>query len=129
MSQRLVNCLKKSQRLFEISTHRKHTVTIKTFGNENEDNVEIKEYSFCVRYMSGCQNIYVTGFRVPLVCSPLSGQQIAFVKTMFPCLASLDLAHKDNGNSERDLLIGANFYWYINEGELRPLSSVGLMAV
>ena len=60
-------------------------MTIKTFGNENEDNVEIKEYSFCVRYMSGCQNIYVTGFRVPLVCSPLSGQQIAFVKTMFPC--------------------------------------------
>ena len=48
---------------------------------------------------------------------------------MFPCLASLDLAHKDNGNSERNLLIGVDFYWYISEGELRPLTSVGLMAV
>ena len=32
--------------------------------------------------MSGGQNIYVTGFGVLLVCSPLSGQRIDFVKTM-----------------------------------------------
>ena len=66
--------------------------------------------------MSGGQNIYLRGFGVPLVCSPLSGQQIDFVKTMFPCLASLDLADKRNGVSEIDLLVGADFYWYNIEG-------------
>ena len=45
-------------------------MTIKTFGNENENSVELKEYSFCVRGMSGGQNIYLRGFGVPLVCSP-----------------------------------------------------------
>ena len=75
------------------------------------------------------KNIYLRDFGVPLVCSPLSGQQINFVKTMFPCLASLDLADKGNGDSEIDLLIGADFYWYITEGELRRLSSDGLTAV
>ena len=88
----------------------------KTFGNENENSPELKEYSFCVRGMSGVQNIYLRGFGFPLVCSSLSGQQIDFVKTMFPCLAPLDLAaDKGNGDSEIDLLIGANFYWYIIE--------------
>ena len=104
-------------------------MTIKTFGNENGNSVELKEYSFCVRGMSRGQNICLRGFGVPLVCSPLSGQRIDFVKTMFPCLASLDLADKGNGDSEIDLLIGADFYWYIIEGELRRLCSDGLTAV
>ena len=79
--------------------------------------------------MSGGQNICVRGFGVLLVCSPLSGQRIDFVKTMFPCLVSLDLADKANKDSEIDLLIGAAFYWYITGGELRRLSSDGLTAV
>ena len=107
----------------------KQMMTIKIFGNENENSVELKEYSFCVRGMSGGQNICLRGFGVPLVCSPLSGQRIDFVKTMFACLASLDLADKGNGDSEIDLLIGADFYWYITEGELRRLSSDRLTAV
>ena len=79
--------------------------------------------------MRGGQNIYHRGFGVSLVCSPLSGQRIDFVKTMFPCLASLDLADKGNGDSEIDLLVGADFYWYNIEGELRRLSSGGLTAL
>ena len=67
-------------------------MTIKTFGNDNENSVELKEYSFCARGMSGGQNIYLRCFGVALVCSPLSSQRIDFIKTMFPCLASLDLA-------------------------------------
>ena len=60
--------------------------------------------------MNGVKKNYVRGFGVPLVCSPLNGQRIDFVKTMFPCLASLDLAYKVNGDSEIDLLIGADCY-------------------
>ena len=122
LSQRLVDYLK----LVPIG---KQTMTIKTFGNDNENSVEFKEYSFCARGMSGGQNIYPRGFRVPLVCSPLSGQRVDLVKTMFPCLTSLDLADKGNGDSKIDLLIGADFYWYIIEGELRRLISDGLTAV
>ena len=58
-------------------------MTIKTFGNENKDSVELKHYSFCVRGLSGDQNIYVRDFGVPSVCSPLSGQRTDFVKTFF----------------------------------------------
>ena len=42
---------------------------------------------------------------------------------------SLDLADKGIGDSEIDLLIGADFYWYIIEGELRCFSADGLTAV
>ena len=122
LSQRLVDYLK----LVPIG---KQTMTIKTFGNENENSVEFKEYSFCARGISGGQNIYPRGFRVPLVCSPLSGQRVDFVKTMFLCLTSLDLADKGNGDSKIDLLIGEDFYWYITEEELRRLISDGLAAV
>ena len=51
-----------SQHLFDylkLVPIRKQTVTIKIFGNENENSVELKEYSFCVRGMSGGQNIYL----------------------------------------------------------------------
>ena len=39
-------------------------MTIKTFGNENEDNVEIKEYSFCVRGMSGVKTFMLQVFEL-----------------------------------------------------------------
>ena len=51
------------------------------------------------------------------------------MKTLFPCLASFDLVDKGNGDSKIRSLIGADFYWYITEGELRRLSSDGLTAV
>ena len=47
------------------------------------------------------------------------------MKTLFPCLASFDLVDKGNGDSKIRSLIGADFYWYITEGELRRLSSDG----
>ena len=103
LSQSLVDYLK-------LAPIGKQTMTIKIFGNENENSVELKEYSFCVIGMSGGQNIYLRGFGVPLVCSLLSAQRIDFLKTMFPCLASLDLADEGNGDSEIDLLIGAGFF-------------------
>ena len=55
----------------------KQTMAIKTFGNENKDSVALKKYSFWG--MNGVKKNYVRGFGVPLVCSPLSGQRIAFV--------------------------------------------------
>ena len=38
----------------------KQTITIKTFGNENENSVELKKYSFCVRGMSGGQTKHLS---------------------------------------------------------------------
>jgi hypothetical protein len=107
----------------------KQSMTIKTFGNNAEQTMVLNEYDFCLKGMNGGQNVYVKGFSVPLVCSPLSGQRLNIVKEMFPCLKGLELADQGAGDSEIDLLIGADYYWHIIDGEVKRLNSEGLMAV
>ena len=104
------------------------TMVVKTFGGKNGQSMNLNKYEFCVKGVNdGC--IYLKGFSVPLICSPLSGQRIDVVKEQFPFLKELDLTNKGKGDSEIDLLIGANFYWNVIEGEIRRCGSGGPIAV
>ena len=66
---------------------------------------------------------------MPLICSPLSGQRLDVVSKQFPILKGLDLADKGSGESEIDMLIGADFYWHVLDGEMIRCGSGGLIAL
>ena len=45
-----------------------------------------------------------------VVCGPVSGQKIDFVKNSYPFLRDLKLADSGQNKGKIDLFIGANFY-------------------
>ena len=104
-------------------------MTIKTFGNDDEKAIEMNEYSFCVKSLNNGCNVYMRGFAMPLICSPLSGQRLDVVSTQFPILKGLDLADKGSGESEIDMLIGADLYWHVLDGKMIRCGSGRLIAL
>ena len=52
-------------------------------------------------------------FSVPVICGPVSGQKIDFVKNSYPFLRDLKLADSGQNKGKIDLLIGADFYWSV----------------
>ena len=101
---------------------------INTFGSREGRPKLMKEYSFCVSNQKRGCNIYMKGFGVPFICSPLSNQaEVAL--TMYPVLNDIDLSLVGCERAEVDLLIGADFYWEIVGDEIRRVNEAGLTAV
>ena len=69
----------------------KQNVAIKTFGSTNGQLKELGGFKFALRGLHGnCLRLYMSGFSVPVVCGPASGQKIDFVKkNSFPFLRDL----------------------------------------
>ena len=78
--------------------------------------MSLNEYSFSLMGIKTKISIDLKGFAVPLICTPLSGQRIEIAKEECSFLKDLDLADKGKGDSEIDVLIGADYYWDIVEG-------------
>ena len=72
-------------------------MVVKTFGGKNGQSMNFKKYEFCVKGVTDSCSIYLKGFSVPVICSPLSNQRIDVVKEQFPFL---NLADKGKGDSE-----------------------------
>ena len=70
----------------------------------------------------------MSGFVIPFIYAPLSGQRIVVVKEKLAILRSLDLADKGSGDSEIDVLMCANFYWRVLDGEIIHCGCEGLIA-
>ena len=67
----------------------------------------------------------MSGFSVPVVCGPVSGQKIDFVKNSYQFLRDLKLADSGQNKGKFDLLIGANFYWSVVDGAVKSGDDVG----
>ena len=63
---------------------------IKTFGNLSNHSITTSEYVFCLKGVDG-DKLYLKGFSVPTICSPLKGQRHEEVKKHFPFLNDLNL--------------------------------------
>ena len=101
---------------------------IKTFGNKSEKAVSLKEYSLCIKSFTGV-NLYLKAFAVPLICTPLSGQNIDAARENYPFLKELDLADKGAGECKIDVLIGSDYYWEIIDGETKRGNKGGPVAI
>ena len=105
------------------------TMNVKTFGDKNGKIEVLKEFEFCVKNpIRGC-NVYKKGYSVPVICSPLSNQRVDIAEKLFPVLKGLDLSDNRKDNRDVDLLIGADYYWTVIEGETRRCNEDGLTAL
>ena len=71
----------------------------------------------------------MSGFSVPVVCGPVTGQKIDSVKNSYPFLRDLKLADSGQNKSKTDLLIGADFYWSVVDGAVKRVDDVGPVAL
>ena len=69
---------------------------------------------------SSDDTLIVTAHVVPMICSPLSHQAVQFAKQRHPHLEGIVLSESDSGdNLEVDVLIGADQFWNVANGEIR----------
>ena len=69
---------------------------MKRFGDPIGKSDVYDEYRFCIKNPrrggggggGGC-NLYMAGYAVPIICSPLSGQRIENVEKLFPKLKQI----------------------------------------
>ena len=102
---------------------------MRAFGDINGKSSVFNEYRFCVRNPNREGNLYLTGFAVKHICSPLAEQNIDVVEKMYPVLKGLNLSDVSKGSGEIDLLIGADYYGTIVGGERKKCSDDGLTAM
>ena len=104
-------------------------MNVKTFGNAEGEVKVLEEYEFCIKNPKRGCNIYMKGFAVPVICSPLTSQRVEIAEKIYPILKELDLSDVNKDNSNIDLLIGADFYWTVMEGEIKRCNADGLTAL
>ena len=108
----------------------KQNVVIKTFGSTNGHLKELGEFKFALRGLyENCLRLYMSGFSVPVVCGPVSGPKIDFVKNSYPFLRDLKLADSGQNKGKIDLLIGADFDWSVVDGAVKRVNDVGPVAL
>lgn len=58
---------------------------------------------------------------VPLICEPLSGQNVTLASKKYQYLSNLDLADfgQSDSNLNVDILIGADYYWSLVTGRTK----------
>ena len=101
----------KTREQLKLPTVGKETLLIKTFGDNSASVKECDIVQLCIRTIDG-MSVYVTAYVVPVICSPVSNQEIQSVVECYPYLQGLQLAcGAVNGTVSVDLLIGADHYW------------------
>ena len=73
--------------------------------------------------------MYMTGFSMPYICSPLKGQRVDLVEIRYPEIKNLELSDVGEGNQEIEILIGADYYWAVVDGEIQRCNDEGLVVV
>ena len=71
----------------------------------------------------------MSGFSVLVVYGWVNRQKVKFVKSNYPFLKNLKLADGGLHEGDIDLLIGANFYWNIDDGLVKRGNGVAPVAL
>ena len=101
----------KTREQLNLPTVGKETLLIKTFGDNSASVKECDIVQLCIRTIDA-MSVYVTAYVVPVICSPVSNQEIQSAVECYPYLQGLQLAcGAVNGTVSVDLLIGADHYW------------------
>ena len=116
-------------RKLQLQPYRSQEMTVKAFGEVEGKCSIFNEYQFCVRNPKRECNLYLSGFAVKHICSPLVEQKIEMVEKLYPMLEELDLSDEGKGGKEIDLLIGADFYGTVIGKEVKKCNEDGLTAM
>ena len=97
-------------------------VGVKTFSSEKEKVMKLKEYKICLNSLYNNKDTVICALVLPNIYLPVGGKHIGVAIACNLCLQSLKLAHRDDSaNKEIDLLIGADFYWKLVNGETKKI--------
>ena len=108
----------KTREQLNLPTVGKETLLIKTFGNNSASVKECNIVQLCIRTIDA-MSVYVTAYVVPVICSPVSNQEIQSAVECYPYLQGLQLACGTvNGTDSVDLLITADHYWSVFTGRI-----------
>ena len=117
-SQQMYISQKVAQKL-NLMTLQERNVGVKAFDSEKE-----KEYEICLQLLyDNRDNVTICALALPNICLPVGGQYMNVAIEQNTCLQSLGLA--DRG----DLLIGADFYWKLVNGEKKKIKDVSLFSI
>ena len=104
-------------------------MTVQAFGDVEGKSSIFNEYRFCLKNTKGGENMYLSGFAVKHICSPLTEQRIDVAEELYPELRGLELSDVTKGNGDIELLIGADFYGILVGGGVKKCSEDGLTAL
>ena len=107
-----------------LQPHSSREMTVRAFGDVEGKSSIFDEYRFCIKNPRGGENLYLSGFAVKHICSPLTEQRIDLVETLYP-----ELSDVTKGDGVIELLIGSDFYGTLVGGGVKKCSEDGLTAL
>ncbi|MCV6575674.1 MAG: hypothetical protein OIF58_08065, partial [Cohaesibacter sp.] len=103
----------------KLSTEKRQTITIKTFGSSDETTQCVDVVQLCIAAENG-DDLQLSAFVVPLICDPLQRQSIAKGSNTHAHLKGLKLADDCTGDHDVvvDILVGSDQYWNLVSGRV-----------
>ena len=106
------------RRRLKLKRIRSEKIVIRTFGETNSvvRNLDVVKFKACGNGI----NVLCEALVVPVVCSPLCGQNINYAKYSYTHLKGLELADRGDGKRglEIDVLIGSDYYYRFFTGKI-----------
>ena len=98
---------------------------LKTFGSDYDNLKTVDVVNLCLKNVdNGPLSVIITAHVVPLICSPLNYQVVQFAKRNYSHLVDVVLSEGSSAeNLPVDILIGADQYWNIANGEIKQGTS------
>ena len=111
----------------------KEKLMIKAFGDSSPKVRECEIVQIGIKCVDGVE-VIMTAYVVPVICTPISNQVISGALERHPYLRGLELADfssEDELNADKSvqILIGADFYWRLVDGEIYREDSSPLVAM
>ena len=110
---------------------RKISMGVSGFLSHRDGEMKLKEYEIIILPMnSSKQNHKVKVLCVPNICSKIKGQNLSCVIKNHDFIRKLQLADTSfNGETNVDILIGADLYWQFVTGETKRSEKCNLVAI
>ena len=103
-----------------MSATSRELLSINAFGRA--ESAVCKEYD-CVTiniFMADGSTLPVSTLSVPSICPPVHNQVSGDIPVLHESISGLDLADNCNSSASIDVLLGADVYWKVVTGEVRP---------
>ena len=93
---------------------------IKTFGSDYDNLQTVDVVNLCLKNVDNDITVTITAHVVPMICSPLNYQAVQFARKNHAHLKDIALSERNpEENLAVDILIGADQYWNIANGEVK----------